>query len=177
MLLFKPLLLVIAFILSPTPAEAFSVDSVLESASSFWKKEKVILVPDFTLTDTQGNVYTEESTKGKYLVINFWATWCPPCLKEIPDFVDFHEKYSDKAIILGLNYEQASSDAISEFTESFMVEYPIVLFSGKNSTQFENFGNIVGMPTTRIYNPKGELIGSYEGAMDLNTLINTISAD
>lgn len=173
----KQLFLFILLSISSHHALAFTLGGVLSSATSFWTKDKVILAPTFSLTDTLGNIHTDKSTKGKYLVINFWASWCPPCLKEIPDFVDFHDKHSDEVMILGLNYEDASGDAIEHFIQSFMVEYPIVLFSGKNTTQFENFGSIVGMPTTRIYNPKGQLIGSFEGAIDLKTLTQTISID
>ncbi|TEU24680.1 MAG: TlpA family protein disulfide reductase, partial [Gammaproteobacteria bacterium] len=122
----------------------------------------------------EGNVHTHESTKGKYLVVNFWATWCPPCLKEIPAFVEFYDNHSDKVQILGLDYEQANKKAIIEFTDTFMVNYPIILFDGKNSDQFGKFGDVFGMPTTYIYDPKGNLVDFRMGEIDIQTLEKSI---
>jgi len=68
--------------------------------------EKSIRLPNFSIVDLNGNTHTNNSVKGKYLVVNFWATWCPPCLKEIPAFVEFYEKHADKVQILGLDYEE-----------------------------------------------------------------------
>jgi thiol-disulfide isomerase/thioredoxin len=108
-------------------------------------------------------------------MVNFWATWCPPCLKEIPAFVEFYEQNQDKVLILGLDYEQANSQAIEEFTQGFMVNYPIVLFDGKNAEQFTKFGEVIGMPTTYIYNPEGKLVDFRMGEMDIQSLEKAIS--
>jgi thiol-disulfide isomerase/thioredoxin len=69
-------------------------------------------LPQFSVVDINGKTHNNNTVKGKYLVVNFWATWCPPCLKEIPAFVDFYEKHSDKVEILGMDYEQADVDKI-----------------------------------------------------------------
>ncbi|ABL02101.1 Redoxin domain protein [Candidatus Ruthia magnifica str. Cm (Calyptogena magnifica)] len=149
-------------------AQAISIDDM-------WQKERKIKVPDFSLTDLNGNIHTNKSTLGKYLVVNFWATWCPPCLKEIPDFVKFYEKNKDKVLILGLDYEQAGKAAIIEFTDTFMVNYPIILFDDKNYAQFKKFDEILGMPTTYIYGPNGNLVDYQMGEMDMMALEKAIS--
>ena len=154
--------------------QAITVDEIVDSAKQAWQKEKEIMVPDFSLTDLEGSVHTDESTKGKYLVVNFWATWCPPCLKEIPAFVEFYENNKDKVLILGLDYEQADKKAIIDFTDTFMVSYPIILFDKNNGKQFAGFGDVFGMPTTYVYNPKGKLVDFRMGEMDLEALEKAI---
>ncbi|WP_190600681.1 TlpA family protein disulfide reductase [Candidatus Vesicomyidisocius sp. SY067_SCS001] len=156
-------------------AQAININNIVRSTNDIWQEEKKIKVPNFSLTDLDDNIYTNKSTKGKYLVINFWATWCPPCLKEIPTFVKFYEKNKDRILILGLNYEQADEIAIMEFTDTFMVNYPIILFDDKNRTQFKEFGEIIGMPTTYIYGPNGNLVDYQIGEMNMKDLEKAIS--
>jgi thiol-disulfide isomerase/thioredoxin len=164
----KKILIILSLLLSFNHAHGITVDEIVNSAKEIQQKE--ITVPDFSLIDTQGNTHTDESTKGKYLVINFWATWCPPCLKEIPAFVEFYEKNKDTVLILGLDYEQANKEAIQDFTDAFMVNYPIILFDDKNGPQFSDFGEVLGMPTTYIYNPEGKLVDFNMGEMDIESL-------
>jgi Thiol-disulfide isomerase and thioredoxins len=170
----KKILIILSLFLPLTTTQAITIDEIVEKASTLWKNEKSIKVPDFSLTDLEGNVHTDESTKGKYLVINFWATWCPPCLKEIPAFVEFYEQNSDRVEILGLDYEQADKKTILEFTDTFMVNYPIILFDDKNGSQFTNFGDVFGMPTTYIYDPEGRLVDFRMGEIDIETLEKSI---
>ncbi len=154
--------------------QAITVNEIVDSAKKAWSSEKEIKVPDFSLTDIEGNIHTDESTKGKYLVVNFWATWCPPCLKEIPAFVEFYENNKDKVLILGLDYEQADKKSIIEFTDTFMVSYPIILFDKNNGKQFAGFGDVFGMPTTYVYNPEGKLVDFRMGEMDIEALEEAI---
>ncbi len=161
-----PIALLLFFTISP--AQAMSFESIVHSAKNLWKKQPTL--PDFSLTDTKGNIHTDETSKGKYLLVNFWATWCPPCLKEIPAFVEFYEKHADKLQILGLDFEDANREKIADFSDTFLINYPIILFTEENATQFKNFGEIVGMPTTYIYNPEGKLIDLHMGEMDIKTL-------
>jgi thiol-disulfide isomerase/thioredoxin len=171
----KKIIIILALLVSFTNAHSITVDEIVSSAKELWEKESKITVPDFSLTDTLGKVHTDESTKGKYLVVNFWATWCPPCLKEIPAFVEFYENNQDKVLILGLDYEQADKRAIADFTDTFMVNYPVILFDEVNGPQFADFGEVFGMPTTYIYNPEGLLVDFRMGEMDIESLQLAIS--
>jgi len=170
----KKILIILSLFLPLTTTQAITIDEIVAKASTLWENEKAIKVPNFSLVDIEGNVHTDESTKGKYLIINFWATWCPPCLKEIPAFVEFYEQNSDRVEILGLDYEQADKKTILEFTDTFMVNYPIILFDDKNGSQFTNFGDVFGMPTTYIYDPEGRLVDFRMGEIDIETLEKSI---
>ncbi len=170
----KKIIIILSLLVGFNGAYAITVDEIVKAAKEVQKEEGKISVPNFSLTDTNGNIHTDESTKGKYLVVNFWATWCPPCLKEIPAFVEFYEKNIDTVLILGLDYEQANKKAIQDFTDTFMVSYPIILFDEKNGPQFADFGEVFGMPTTYVYNPEGMLVDFKMGEMDIESLEEAI---
>ena len=121
--------------------------------------------PDFSVVDTDGKFHTDKTTNGKFLVVNFWATWCPPCIKEMPEFVDFYEKYSDKVEILGFDYEDISIQKSQDFTDGFMINYPIISMKNQRD-EFEKF-KVQFLPTSFIYDKNGVLIKEHTG--DLNS--------
>ena len=130
------------------------------------------------MIDMKGNVFTEKNTEEKYLVVNFWATWCTPCLKEIPAFVKFYKENSEYVEILGLDFEPVNIEVINEFIARFNINYPIVLYDHRNDLEYSNFGEILGMPTTQIYSPEGELLQTFMGEVtieDLNKFIKPIT--
>ena len=168
----KKIIIILALFASFNSAHSKNFNDIVSAAKEAQLKQ--ITTPKFSLIDTQGNTHTNQSTQGKYLVVNFWATWCPPCLKEIPAFVEFYENNQDKVLILGLDYEQADPKAIADFTDTFMVSYPIVLFDAHNGPQFSNFGEVIGMPTTYVYNPAGVLVDFKMGEMEIEDLKKAI---
>lgn len=124
--------------------------------------------PDFKVVDTSGKIWTAKNTTGKFLIINFWATWCPPCVKEIPEFVDFYDKHKDKVEILGFDYEDKSKKKVLTFADGFMVNYPIVLPKNQKK-EFEKF-SINFLPTSYIYNTQGTLIHIQKGKINSKQL-------
>jgi len=172
-------ILIILLLISPIhTSHALSFTDIINWAKPLmpWYEAQPELV--FELTDTNGNIYTEKNTRGKYLVVNFWATWCTPCLKEIPALVKFYNENSGHVEILGLDFEPVDLPVIDDFTERFSINYPLVLFDKNNETEFTNFGEIVGMPTTLIYSPEGELLQTFMGEItieDLDKFISPIS--
>ena len=124
--------------------------------------------PIFTLIDMEGVVHTNKSAKGKYLVINFWASWCKPCLQGIPPLVELYKNNKSKVLVLGLAYEEPNKEKTNNHIDSLSINYPIVLFSEENKKYFSEFVEVVGMPTTNIYTPDGKLLYSKPG--ELNTV-------
>ena len=171
----KKIIIILSLLAGFNSAHGMTVNQIVDASKAIQQQDKQIIAPSFSLIDTHGNTHTNQSTQGKYLVVNFWATWCPPCLKEIPAFVEFYENNKDRVLILGLDYEQADKKAIEEFTDTFMVNYPIVLFDEHNGPQFPNFGEVIGMPTTYVYGPKGKLVDFKMGEMDIESLKGAIS--
>jgi thiol-disulfide isomerase/thioredoxin len=109
---------------------------------------------DFVLTDSNGRAHRLSDYRGKWLIVNFWATWCPPCLEEIPDLVALKESRKDIQI-LGVAMEFQDSRQVLQFAEGMFVNYPIILGSNKDADQV---GPVPGLPTTFFFNPKGKLV-------------------
>ena len=98
-------ILIILWLITPFHAsQALSFNDIVDWAKPLMPWYESVPELSFSLTDTKGVIFTEKNTRGKYLVINFWATWCTPCLKEIPAFVKFYEENSDHVEILGLGF-------------------------------------------------------------------------
>ena len=151
-------------------SQALSFGEVIDSLKQLMPWHDTVPELTFKLTDTKGNIFTEKNTRGKYLVVNFWATWCSPCLKEIPAFVEFYKENSEHVEILGLDFEPVNIELINEFVERFSINYPLILYTHINDSEYTKFGEIVGMPTTLIYSPDGELLQTFMGEITIEDL-------
>lgn len=117
----------------------------------------------FSLTDSKGKTHTLDSYKGKWVVVNFWATWCPPCLDEIPDLVALHDKYKDTRLeVIGIAMDYQSPKQVLDFADGMFISYPIVLGTSKIAGQF---GPLQGLPTTYLYNPEGKRVAYQVGGI------------
>jgi peroxiredoxin len=116
---------------------------------------------DFTLPDLNGVERQLSEFRGKWVVLNYWATWCPPCLKEIPELVDFHDEHHKKdAVVIGVDFEEIKLDELKEFTESYFMSYPILRTKPIAKTPV---GVISGLPTTYLISPSGEVVAKQSG--------------
>ena len=164
-------ILIILWLITPFHAsQALSFNDIVDWAKPLMPWYEYVPELSFSLTDTKGVIFTEKNTRGKYLVINFWATWCAPCLKEIPAFVKFYEENSDHVEILGLDFEPVDLEIINDYVGRFSINYPIVLYNEDNDSEYSNFGEIIGMPTTQIYSPEGELLHTFMGEITIDDL-------
>ncbi len=118
---------------------------------------------DFKLQDISGQVHKLSDYRGKWLVLNFWATWCPPCLEEMPDLVMLYDKRRQQNFaVIGIAQDYQSEKQVREFVDDMLVSYPIVLSSDSVRAQL---GKIELLPTTMIFNPQGQLIFTKRGAI------------
>jgi thiol-disulfide isomerase/thioredoxin len=108
----------------------------------------------FVFKDMEGKAHSLSGYKGKWVVVNYWATWCPPCLEEIPDLIALHEKRKDMAI-LGVALEYKSAKEVRDFVDDNLMPYPIVLGDDK---LIQQVGPADVLPTTYIFNPQGQLV-------------------
>ena len=115
---------------------------------------------DFTLPDMSGKPVSLADFRGKWVIVNYWATWCPPCLEEIPDLVDLYDNNRDKLVVLGVNHEEVNEEYLREFVESHLISYPILRSEPEPVTPL---GPVLGLPTTYIISPKGEAMARQEG--------------
>ena len=114
--------------------------------------------PLFKLKDIEDKVRDVKEWDGKVLMINFWATWCPPCRKEMPAFIELQEKYQDKGfVIVGIALDE--KQAVIDFTDPMGMNYPILMAEQEGITLSKAYGNNLGvLPFTVIVDRKGNII-------------------
>ena len=115
---------------------------------------------EFSLPDLDGRPVSLADYHGKWVVVNFWATWCPPCLDEIPDLVDLYDANNEWLVVLGVNYEEVNTEYLRQFVESHMISYPVLRMDPLPMTPL---GPVMGLPTTYIISPQGERVARQEG--------------
>lgn len=113
--------------------------------------------PDFTLQDMDGESHTLSELRGNYVLVNFWATWCPPCRKEMPSMEYLHKKYRDRPFrVLAVNQWEDPDHVFSYMGELAVFPSFPILFDPK-STVSEHYG-VRGLPTSFIVDPEGRLV-------------------
>jgi thiol-disulfide isomerase/thioredoxin len=114
----------------------------------------------FMFRDLQGHAQRLQDYRGKWVLVNFWATWCPPCLEEIPDLMALHEahKRSD-LVVIGVALD-STKESIVEFAAKKKVNYPIVFGDYDLAAQV---GEVAGLPTSYLYDPSGNLVSYQQG--------------
>lgn len=130
---------------------------------------------DFTLRGIDGKSHRLSDFRGKWVVVNYWASWCPPCVEEMPELVEFHERHKDKdAVVLGVNMdEDVPAEDIAAFVEQFMVTYPVLL----NEPNMTVLGPIPGLPTTFLVSPEGTIVAHKLGMVTAEGIESFIAAE
>ncbi|HEX7455331.1 MAG TPA: TlpA disulfide reductase family protein [Gallionella sp.] len=119
------------------------------------------LAGDFTLEDLQGKTHRLSDYRGKWVLVNFWATWCPPCLSEIPELSSLHNAHKNKdLVVIGVAMDYSSGKAVADFANKHGISYPVVLGNRKIAAQI---GELDVLPTSYLYSPTGEQVSSQAG--------------
>ncbi|MEW6445309.1 MAG: TlpA disulfide reductase family protein [Pseudomonadota bacterium] len=127
-----------------------------------------LLAADLVLQDIQGKSHSLEAQKGRFVVVNFWATWCPPCQEEIPELIRFHDAHKDKdAVVWGVDYEKTDPARLARFVDEQMISYPVLPM---HPAKPGPFGPVRGLPTTVLVAPDGSVARTHMGAITHDTL-------
>lgn len=129
---------------------------------------------DFTLSQLHGDEVSVSGFRGKWVVLNYWATWCAPCRKEIPELSALHESRDD-VIVLGLAFEDTDIESFDQFLEEFHPSYPILLIDVYAPP--EPFGAPRALPTTIILDPQGYAVKTYLGPVTREDIESFIDAN
>lgn len=125
------------------------------------------LVEDFSFKDIKGNTHKFSQYRGKWVLVNFWGTYCAPCLEEIPDLVAFADRHKNDAVVLGMDAGGTPVEDLIEFADENMMDYTIAPVQQSTLTAF---GILTGIPTTYIVTPQGEVAARIIGIVDLTAV-------
>jgi thiol-disulfide isomerase/thioredoxin len=124
--------------------------------------------PAWSATALDGTVQSSTNLAGRVLFVNFWATWCPPCVREIPDLAAFHQAHAaDGLTVVGMSVDEAGPDVVRKFVAKNSIPYPVVM-AGTNL--LEAFGAAGSIPTTFVVDRKGNFVARYLGALSREEL-------
>ena len=111
--------------------------------------------PEFTLEDLNGNKISLSNLSGKVIFLNVWATWCGPCKREIPDFIEAYEHYKDKGLeIIGISVDRISQSKVLQFAENYKINYPVAMITSKLT---KDYGPFLAIPVTIIIDKNGKM--------------------
>jgi thiol-disulfide isomerase/thioredoxin len=119
------------------------------------------MTPAWELPDLGGKTVQLYDFRGRIVVLNFWATWCPPCRREIPALIAFQKQYADKGVtVIGVAMDENGLERVANFAKRMGINYPVVLGDGKTA---EACGGIEALPTTFILGRNGAVVSGMEG--------------
>jgi len=122
--------------------------------------------PVFTARDLDGTPISTSAFRGKVVLINFWATWCPPCRAEIPDLIALQEKYRDRLQILGVSEDEAPVEVVRRFAADHHMNYPVVMTSPELEKMFPGIG---ALPTSYVINRDARIVQKHVGMLTAQT--------
>lgn len=122
------------------------------------------VAPDFTRGDLGGKEVRLSSYRGKLVLLNFWATWCPPCREEMPVFSRWQKDLQARGLqVIGVSMDDDGSE-VRKFLAQYPVTYPIVMGDARFA---EKFGGVLGLPLTYLIDAQGRVVARYQGEADL----------
>ena len=128
---------------------------------------------DYELPDVDGQMQSLDQYQGKWVIVNYWATWCGTCMKELPDLVSLHEDNKDgDIVVVGVNFESISNDRLKAFVAEQSIPYPVLRSEPVPVTAI---GKVPALPTTYIINPEGKVVAGEVGLVTRQNLEDYIA--
>lgn len=133
------------------------------------------VAPAWTAIDLNGKPLSSDSLRGSVYLIDFWATWCGPCVRMVPDLVELERRYRDQGFtIVGVSLDQDGPEVVRSFNERFQVSYPVVM---ADAAILQAFGDIDMIPTSFLIDREGRIVSRHVGAVpqsELDTEIRSL---
>ena len=123
-----------------------------------------LAAPDFSLTDRSGHLVSLSAYRGQVVLINFWATWCSPCKREIPWLVEFQTKYKDHGFtVLGLSVDEDGWTAVAPYLDAAAINYPVAIATDEVTT---GYGGITAVPMSFVIDRNGRVAATHLGLLN-----------
>jgi thiol-disulfide isomerase/thioredoxin len=120
-------------------------------------------IPSFSVTDLTGRTIQSSELRGKVVLVNFWATWCPPCRAEIPDLIKLQEKYRKELVIIGVSEDEIPPENVKAFANQQGMNYPIAMTTPELRKIFRG---VAALPTTFVIDRNGRLVQKHVGLLN-----------
>ena len=167
-------IVLVIFLLNISVFGCRNEDKINENASINKNEQQQQLkkAPDFELKTLDGETVKLSDYKGKVVILDFWATWCGPCRRGVPDLVDIQSQFNDDIIIIGISLDQQNTlNQLQPFIDNYNINYPVVLW---NEKVISDYGNISAIPTSFIINQDGEIVNKFVGLMPKEIIVKQI---
>jgi len=154
-------------------ARAAASPSAAQSAKVIRFAKNPEPAPPFLLRDINGKIVSTADWKGKVVILNFWATWCPPCREEIPELVRLQEKYKDKLLIVGASEDEDGPQKVEQFVQQHGMNYPVVMATKE---LIDNYGGVPALPTSFIIDREGRVVMKHTGLYEYDAYEREVRA-
>ena len=143
------------------------------SAVSIASDNVLRVAPDFTRTDINGEVFSLGAYRGKLVLLNFWATWCAPCLTEIPRFISWQRTFGPAGLqIVGISMDDDVAP-VKRAYKKYQMDYPVLMGDPQLA---ERFGGVLGLPLSYLIDSEGRVVARYQGELNLKQLESQIKS-
>ena len=131
------------------------------------------MAPPFLLRDLNGKIVSTADWKGKVVILNFWATWCPPCREEVPELVQLQNKYKDQLLVVGASEDEDGPPKVQQFVQRYGINYPVVMATKE---LIENYGGVPALPTSFVIDPQGHVMTKHTGLYEYDVYEREVRA-
>ena len=155
---------IVAMVRYTRRVDAAILNTAVDGGTITLLRERTVVQP-FTATDISGTPVALSSLRGKVVLVNFWATWCPPCREEIPDLIALQARYKDQLQIVSIAQDSGSAEDIARFASAHGMNYPIVMATPEIERLFPN---VYALPTTFLIDRDGRLAQKHVGLLNIS---------
>lgn len=133
--------------------------------------DELKIAPDFALKSIDGKTVRLSDFRGKIVIVDFWATWCPPCRRGIPDLIAIQNEYAKDVVVIGISVDAESKPDVPGFAKKMGINYPILYFTPE---VVKAYGGIEGIPTAFLINGSGVIVDSHVGLVPKSVYTDAI---
>jgi len=150
----------------------FILVSLLGFALQVWSLQARAV--DYELPDVNGQIQALDQYQGKWVIVNYWATWCDTCMKELPDLASFHQNNKNKdAVVVGINFEEIGMEELHDFIEEESITFTVL---SSKPVPITPLGPVPALPTTYIIDPEGKVVAGDVGIITQQNIEDYIAS-
>jgi thiol-disulfide isomerase/thioredoxin len=143
----------------------------VQAANKTVKAQAKIKAPVWSIRDIDNHINSLAAYKGKVVILNFWGTFCTPCLKEVPDLVAIQQQYAGKVVVIGAAMDKNGENKIKLFAKKYSINYPVIIAPGSLLNEYK----VVFAPVTFIIDKEGDIVFKQTGAITRDELARLIT--